>query len=568
MSEPKLQIEISNATSEQEIRQLLDICDIIHNGDTVDGYSVEDLPSDSFYEAMRQKFPIEESSEDGKIMYMGSIPKEKEIKLISPAIIAPKFDGCSVALKFSNLIPKNVLNLQITEQANAFTLVAAHSRGSDVGSKRVNSDLFDKMEKLIPVINCDRKDQKIVKLAQSIESISIRCEIVLDQADENLVSAAYVAGKINGSMEVFEEAIDNLRIVAFEIGSITTIDGEEIRIPQNEVYEILSHFYYTRCVHAKNGKKHVDIYLKDYPTYTLNTTEGKKFEELFEKIKQQVKQPLDGLVYSPVNWLYPKDKSETTDTKYGKYAWKEQKETIVTITGLDFTMGKTGDLACMILYKPVKIDSKTYQRAKVSVQKLFSFINDGLGVGAECMLRVHNNINPNIEFVVKPAKPFVILVNCPFCNHKLEYIYDPKDKSPFDRRSDALCLTVPVVASAPFPKHLNCVNKECPENVIQKISNLLSFMYKRTELRTVNQKGKVVRAKLSEAGLRKISDINTFRTRVPNLKEEFDKLSMIDKLMALGWSKTNGNKLIKKMKSIAEIENELCEPLKFLVRAN
>jgi hypothetical protein len=43
---------------------------------------------------------------------------------------------------------------------------------------------------------------------------------------------------------------------------------------------------------------------------------------------------------------------------------------------------------------------------------------------------------------------------------------------------------------------------------------------------------------------------------------------MIDKLMALGWSKTNGNKLIKKMKSISEIENELCEPLKFLVRSN
>ena len=401
------------------------------------------------------------------------------------------------------------------------------------------------LQKLIPVINCDRKDPKIVKLAQSIESISIRCEIVLDQADENLVSAAYVAGKINGSMEVFEEAIDKLRIVAFEIGSITTIDGEEIRIPQNEVYEILSHMYYKRCI---NGS-HKEVYLKDYPTYTLNTTEGKNFEELFEKIKQQVKQPLDGLVYSPVNWLYPQDKDETTDTKYGKYAWKEQKETIVTITGLDYTMGKTGDLACMILYKPVKIDSKTYQRAKVSVQKLFGFINDGLGVGAECMLRVHNNINPNIEFVVKPSKPFVNLVNCPFCSHKLDYIHDPKDKSP-------------------FPKHLNCVNKECPENVIQKISNLLSFMYKRTELRTVNQKGKVVRAKLSEAGLRKISDINTFRTRVPNLKEEFDKLSMLDKLMALGWSKTNGNKLIKKMKSIAEIENELCEPLKFLVRAN
>ena len=350
-------------------------------------------------------------------------------------------------------------------------------------------------------------------------------------------------------MEVFEEAIDNLRIVSFEIGSITTINGEELRIKQNDVYEILSHLYYKRCV----DHKHIDVYLKDYPTYTLNTTEGKNFEQLFEKMKQQVKQPLDGLVYSPVDWLYPQDKDETTDTKYGKYAWKEQKETVVTITDLEYTMGKTGDLACMILYKPVKIDSKTYQRAKVSVQKLFGFIKDGLGVDAECMLQVHNNINPNIEFIIKRApKPFDILINCPFCNHKLDYLYDAKDKSENN-----------------FPKHLNCVNKECPENVIQKISNLLSFMYKRcSELRTVNQKGKVVKSKLSEAGLRKISDINTFRTRVPNLKEEFNKLSMLDKLMALGWSKTNGNKLIKKMKSINEIENELCEPLKFLVREN
>lgn len=540
----KLQIEISIATSEKEIRQLLEICDLIHAGNEIEGYSPEDLPSDSFYEAMRQKFPKESINNNSEVMYMGSIPKEKEIKLISPVIISPKFDGCSVALKFTNLIPKNVLDLQVTEQANAFTLIAAHSRGSDVGSKRVNSDLFDKMEKIIPVISCDRKDSKIAKFAQTIDTITIRCEIVLDQADENLVSAAYVAGKINGSMEVFEEAIDKLRIVGFEIGSITTIDGEELRVKQNEVYEILSHMYYKRC----DGHTHVDVYLKDYPTYTLNTTEGKNFEELFEKMKQQVKQPLDGLVYSPVDWLYPQDKDETTDTKYGKYAWKEQKETIVIITGLEYTMGKTGDLACMILYKPVKIDSKTYQRAKVSVQKLFGFIKDGLGIGAECMLQVHNNINPNIEFVVKPSKPFVNLVNCPFCNRKLEYIYDPKDKSP-------------------FPKHLNCVNKECPENVIQKISNLLSFMYKRCNaLKTVNQKGKDVRSKLSESGLRKLSDINTFRTRVPNLKEEFNKLSMLDKLMALGWSKTNGNKLIKRMKSISEIENELCEPLKFLVR--
>lgn len=514
----KLQTEILSTNDTIVIRLLLDICDKLHRGEKVDGYSAEDLPSDSFYEMMRKRFPKDVDITSGPVMYMGSIPKEKEVTLIAPVLIAPKFDGCSVALKFKR-------------HNDTFSLIAAHSRGSDVGSKRVNSDLFDKMNKLIPTISCTAFNSACcdTEIIQNVDTISIRCEIVLKEKDDDLVSAAYVAGKINGSMEVFEEAIDKIRIVGFEIGSIITLDGEELRIPQDRVYEILSHLCY--------GSD--QIYLKDYKVYHFKSSSEVDFDKLFKKVQSDVKQPLDGLVYCSDNWLYPKEKEG--DSKYGKYAWKEQNDTIVKITGLEYSMGKTGELACVILFEPVKISGKTYQRAKVSVQKLHAFMENGLGIGAECVMMVHNNINPNIESIVTPAvKPFEALKLCPYCRSEIVRGFVKGEL-----------------------KHLTCVNTACPENIIQRITELLKFMNKRCKLITINAKGKQVSSKLSEAGLRKMGDLSLLRTRVPNLKEEFNKLSDTDKLMALGYSKTESGKILKRVKSIREVT--VCEPLRFLL---
>ena len=254
----KITIELSRAKTTQEIERLIEICDRLHNGENVTGYSINDLPPDSIYAEYRNKIKNNDNSTQNNskdpIMYMGSVPKEKEIKIIKNALIMPKFDGCSVALRFKYI-------------DNKLILIQAHTRGSDVGNDRINSDLTQKMKLLIP--ECHFVNTPIIKRLLEMKPLylNIRGEIVLKEKelDENGYNvsppAAVVAGKINGSMDVFKNYLNKIRICAFEISKIEFKNGT-YKVPKQE-----------NSLKILSGIKYSGVKLKDYAVYQGDTSE-------------------------------------------------------------------------------------------------------------------------------------------------------------------------------------------------------------------------------------------------------------------------------------------------------
>lgn len=537
----KITIELSKAKTLQEIERLINICDRLHKGEKVTGYNIKDLPSDSVYAEYRNKLnitsnePIQNNNSKEPIMYMGSVPKEKEVKIIENALIMPKFDGCSVALRFK-------------VNGNKLLLIQAHTRGSDVGSNRVNSDLTQKMKLLIP--ECTFINTPIIKrlLQMKPTYLNVRGEIVLKEKelDENGYNisppAAVVAGKINGLLNTFKEFIDKIRICAFEISKIE-FENKTYKIPKQEnSLKILAGIKYGN-----------DIKLKDYDVYQGNTGDI-NFSELFEVVQENEIRPLDGLVYCDKYWRYPESIEDTTDSKYGKYAWKPNNELIVTIKAIEYNMKRDGDYSPMIIFDKIKVD-KSYERAKSSISKIFNLIDQGMGIGAKAILKIVHDINPLISEILNPAEhKFVLPKKCIWCNSNLEYVYD-KSKLAKDDKSKILM-------------HVYCKNEECPELLLQRFVYLISVTDKKTKLKYINDKNKEVKSKLSEQGLRKLRDsypnvklnIKILQTRIPNFKEQFMSLSLVDQMYALGYGGIQTiNKIIKQrnIKSLEDIKDEL-----------
>lgn len=530
----KLTIALSKCDNLIDIEYYLNICDKLHNGEKVKGYTINDLPPDSIYEEYKSKIQSnsDNKAEKGVIMYMGSIPKDKEIKVIKEAFIMPKFDGCSVALRFQ------LIN-------NIGILVKAHTRGSDVGSSRDNSDLTEKMQLLIPKIYFN-PNSKLIKKFFSImpEYINIRGEIVLKnkELDENgfniTAPASEVAGKINGGIEVFKNYLHKLRICAFEISSINLIN-DGINIPKQDLsLRMLNNIYYLEPVSNEstlsdistdNLNENKKIYLKDYKVY-IGDTNSINFPELFEKIKEEDPRPLDGLVYCSRDWKYPNNLEDTTATRYGKYAWKPSDQYVVNIKTIEYSMARNGEYSPMILYDKIKLD-KSYERAKTSISRLKELIDEGIGLNAKGLLKICGGISPNIMSITLPStEVFKLPEECLWCRSELSYEYDKHNKL----------------------MHIICTNDNCPEMILQKYSYLLNFMYKTSKLITLNDKGVIIKSKLSEQNLRKMSignlSIELIETRIPNLRKEFYKLSLVDQLCALSFGQ---QKKVEKM-----IQNE------------
>ena len=529
----KLTIELSKANDEITIIYLLNVCDRLYNGEkNVNGFTVKDLPPDSVYEEYKNKIKHDDSNkiENLPIMYMGSIPKEKEVKIIENAILMPKFDGCSVALRFK------------FENDKEATLIQSHTRGADVGSERVNNDLTEKMKLLIPKIYFkeDSLTNKLLALLPTF--INIRGEIVLKEKelDENgfhkTAPASDVAGKINGGIEVFKNYLSKIRICGFEISKIELANGKEKIFTQKLVLKLLKNIYYFDAISEEK------IYLKDYEAYRANTNEI-DFDEMFELYNENDPRPLDGIVYCDADWKYPSKLEDTTATRYGKFAWKPNNEFVVTIKNVEYSMSRDGDYSPMILFEPIKLDKK-YQRAKSAISKLNILIEEGLGNNAKAILKINHGINPQIFSVTSPStNSFKLPEFCLFCGCELQKEYNPKTNELI---------------------HLRCTNNECTEIILQRYIYLLDFMYKKCKLTTVNEKGVIIKSKLSDKGLRKLTKgkltIKLIMDRIPNLKIEFNKLSLLDQLCALSFGKKQ--KVEKKIKAqnikkLEDIKDEL-----------
>ena len=449
--------------------KLKDICDRIHaTGDVYNEYGPEDLPSDILYEEMVKL--INDNAVDLKIvthkniglnssyirkdglgvssneinhmhdkhihdLWMGSITKLTEIKDIPDAILLPKFDGCSCGVR----LKRSIIN-------NEFEVVEALTRGTEEGFITKKSNITEKFNRISDLLLKNLSSPEISQYIllngrrfSEITSLTLRGEIVLK--DKNITPSApasYIAGKINGYIEVWENALDNIEFIPYEFIRCYFSDNKrDIYIPtQIETINILSQ--------AK-------LFNYPYEICELSESSSEYIEKHFNKLSETLSEPIDGVVYCSTEWKYPLHNEETKPKAYGKFAWKPNSEATSVLREVDCTLSRDGKFNFILIYDPVNIKGKSYRQAKTATSRLQ--LLHGIGIGSVITIKLAGDISPMVVDYVEDSNitAYELPTSCPFCNEKT------------------------LLKNGKTPT-LSCTNLKCKEILKQKMINFIKII--------------------------------------------------------------------------------------------
>lgn len=461
------QIKIAIAKNDiSKLYKLKDICDRIHStGQGYETYTPTDLPSDTLYEEMVRKINtiatelkivtqrgLETNSayirKDGQgvsnndvkhrhekhisDMWMGSITKLTDIKEISNAILLPKFDGCSCGVRLKRLID------------GTFEVSEALTRGMDQGFKTKKSDITNKFSQLsnnlIHKLSSLKYEFMNGRNFSEVTSLTLRGEIVLKTKETtSSAPASFVAGKINGYMEVWEDSLEFMEFVPYEFMRLyfSTDDKYDIYIPtQYEVIDLL---------------EQSKLFNFPYELVDLKNSSLSLIEKYFEKLEHEITEPIDGVVYCSQEWKYPLKNEETKPKAYGKYAWKPNSEVTSILRKIDYSLARDGKFTFILCYDPVKIKGKNYKQAKTVTSRMLML--EGMGIGSVITVKLAGDISPMVvDFVEDPEiTSYKLPTTCPFCGKETKL---KGGKTPT----------------------LSCINPNCREITKQKMINFLKLL--------------------------------------------------------------------------------------------
>lgn len=398
--------DISKAITTQNYEMLLElkeICDLLHDGEEVEGYSVNDLPKDALYEEMCKLIEkletsvtirsIQASTHEVKITklddyFMGSVPKLPYIEDITDVIIMPKYDGCSCGI-----------TININKETDKYQIFKARTRGQVVSKKmttkktatRNYQDITGKVAMITnDLINALNKMPKTTIIGESplgeIKEIVIRGEIVLSSVEDfpNEVAAPCIAGKINGGLEVWTEFVEKGGVVFKPFEVVRIVSYKTYTISQLEAHTFFNDLK-LNCPFILAKRLRPTVKSEQYIMNLFNTN-----------FNNSVKEPLDGIVYCHQGWKYPYTKDDNGKSDYGKYAWKPTNEASSIIREIIPTRSKDGRIDFSCIYDPVPMNGKEYTKCKI-VPTVIEKFKGTFGIGSVVTVLLREDISPYIE---------------------------------------------------------------------------------------------------------------------------------------------------------------------------
>jgi NAD-dependent DNA ligase len=405
-------------------------------------------------------------------LWAGSIPKFETIKVISNDLLfMPKFDGVSCILRFK-ILDKQVL------------LDAAVTRGLEIAYRRKTSDIKNKVLKLelIQKLICNLEKQSYFP---DLLQITIRGEIVLKSRDllPNSPPAPYISGKINGGEDVWEKAINNIDFQPFEIirvitgkshmeKTFTTKQSQTNDILKNLGFPIVSYNIKTHEEESNNLINDSEELECINTSSAVKSNSNREFENpyrIYEYFLKSIKQPIDGIVYCCINWMYPQYKSSTYPSVYGKYAWKPIPTGKSKIIDFEYEINRRGQLGIIVIFETTLINMKRFSRMKIAISRMKELINKGIGIGSNIEFELSGGMTPIIKNFDKSINPYSFPSNCPYCGEILI--------------SESMNST-----NRKLIPSLKCINLNCSGIFIQDIL----YFFKQLEIRNIGE-AKVVK---------------------------------------------------------------------------
>ena len=543
----RLEHELKLATTPADIYRLLQVCDIIHStGKPYDGYELNDLPPDDVYEyyAAKINYTPDTSITKSTILYMSTIRKDKVIQQVKNAIVLPKYDGVSVAVKFS-------VNTGFTDTDGlTFKPTYANTRGNKTGTAIVNSNITGHIQALIDHIQIPMSIYSLMKDVKSVLNVIVRGELVnnykcLDNSgNPTNCPAALVSGLLQREFKQYLADIGTLCMQYYEIGYIDYVNtnGQLSRyVPtQREATDVLTksyiHYHQYESSYATNPQCALDT-----KVWMLDNTLGCNFKQMYYEIISKIDCPTDGLVYCSQDWRYPQREEQFNKKNYGKYAWKITSYHYARVEKIEWPITKNGELNPIVHFTPFTFGGRTFSSCKMTVGQMLAYHQQGFGIGAELSIDIAGGIIAHIDCVVNGVDVVYDLpTTCPYCSAQLQLI-DGKTK----KADESI-------------QHLTCTNPACVEQKIQKYVFLIRSVSKHCPNLTVMKNGRAASVGMGEKTLRAIYEKHQALTRdvvlqyVPNLVEMLDQLNVVDQLCALS---VGGEAYVKQLVKSSNIQS-------------
>jgi DNA ligase (NAD+) len=309
---------------------------------------------------------------------------EKRVQIIGkrvPLEGSPKYDGNAI-----NIIYKGGKHLRTLTRGDGFT----------------GKDITERFKEIIPqdlyLVDKGESNFKNYPLTEE-DIIEIRCEVVVnvkifnEKYSEFANPRNFVAGVI-GKDDFNPDAVKDLTIVALNFLKNGT------HIPRR-------HFY--------NHPLFFDGYHKHF-----NIEEYKNEIISYEELRKDFEFQLDGVVIT-----FPEEYRELLGENDHDPEWAiaikfVPDEVITSYVGIEWNVGKTGELAPVILLQPVQLAGTTVKRA--SGYNAGYLVNNHIGPGAVFSVAKAGDIIPEVQsVVVKSTLPVVLPTNCPDCNSVLSF---------------------------------------------------------------------------------------------------------------------------------------------------
>ena len=165
--------------------------------------------------------------------------------------------------------------------------------------------------------------------------------------------------------------------------------------------------------------------------YIENGTTIDRLNEMIENLKEKASRkniPIDGLVVKYDSIAYSKSLGSTSHHNNDGLAFKFEDETAdTTLLNVEWSMGRTGTLTPVAVFKTVELDGTDISRA--SLHNISIIENLKLGIGDNISVQKCNLIIPQIVENYTQSNSLEIPNSCPICNGKteIEQLNDSKE---------------------------------------------------------------------------------------------------------------------------------------------
>ena len=252
--------------------------------------------------------------------------------------------------------------------------------------------------------------------------------------------------------------------------------------------------------------------------YIENGTTTDRLDEMIDYLKEKADRkniPIDGLVVKYDNIEYSKSLGGVAHHNRDGLAFKFTDETAdTTLLNVEWSMGRTGTLTPVAVFKTVELDGTDISRA--SLHNISIIENLKLGIGDNISVQKCNLIIPQIVENYTQSNSLEIPNSCPICNGKTE----------IEQLNDS--------------KELICINPNCKGKLLGRFVHFVSK-------NAMNIDG------LSEASLEKFIDNGWLKTfsDIYDLKKYKNEIINMD-----GFGEKSYNKLIQAIEDSKNVKLE------------